>query len=473
MAKPKGGKFVIDYKPTPKQAMFHASKANEILFGGAAGGGKSKAIVMDALFRCLQFPETHAYIFRRTYRELEDTIIKEVRESYPEGLGQYNASRYEITFPNKSVIHFRHCAHIADMYSYKGAEIQWLYFDELTSFEQEIYDFLKTRLRAKKKLNIHPCIRCSSNPGDIGHGWVKKMFVDAGPYGELIEYKIESKAAKKTKIYKKQYIPALVTENPHIGEDYIFQLESKPEALRNALLHGDWNAFEGQVFTEWTDKPEHYIDRIGTHVIEPFTIPTSWPRYMTFDHGYSKPFSVGWWAIDPRGCAYRYREWYGCEAGRPNTGIRITPRQIVEGILERERLEETADNIHIDRVADPAIFDRSRGDSVAQLMEPRDGAPGIYFRPGENNRLPGKMELHERLRFRKDGRPMMYVFNTCADFIRTVPALPYSLRKTEDVDSDAEDHIYDETRYFCMARPLTAKEEKRAQYKEYDPFTQY
>ena len=154
-------------------------------------------------------------------------------------------------------------------------------------------------------------------------------------------------------------------------------MEQKPEALRNALLFGDWNAFEGQVFTEWADKPEHYIDRQWTHVIEPFAIPTHWPRYMSFDHGYSKPFSIGWWAVDPSGIAYRYREWYGCEAGRPTTGIRIPPRQIAEGILDREKFEETADNIRVDRIADPAIFDRSRGDSVAQLMEPTDRAPGV------------------------------------------------------------------------------------------------
>ena len=144
--------YLIEYEPTKKQRMFHASKADEVLFGGAAGGGKSKAIVMDALFRCLKYPKTHAFIFRRTYGELEDTIIKEAKESYPAGLYKYNGARHEMALENGSVIHFRHCAMQSDMYNYKGAEIQWLYFDELTSFEFEIYDFLKTRLRAKKSL---------------------------------------------------------------------------------------------------------------------------------------------------------------------------------------------------------------------------------------------------------------------------------------------------------------------------------
>lgn len=460
--------FSLQYAPTDKQRLFHASKADEVLFGGAAGGGKSKAIVMDALFRCLRYPRTHAYLFRRTYGELEDTLIREARDSYPTGLYVYNAARHEMTLPNGSALHFRSCQHRQDMYQYKGVEMQWLYFDELTSFEEEIYDFLKTRLRAKKKLHIQPCVRCASNPGDIGHAWVKKRFVDAAPYPELAVEEVVHRESGRVKRSTRQYIPSLVTENPHIGEDYLFQLQQKPPALRRALLYGDWNAFEGQVFTEWRNAPEHYRDRLWTHVVEPFEIPLTWPRYMSFDHGYAKPFSVGWWAVDPQGRAYRYREWYGCEKGRANVGIRLTPRQIAQGILERERFERE-NNLRIDRIADPAIFDRSRGDSVAQLMEPRGKEAGVYFRLGEHGRLAGKLELHERLRFDGEGRPRLYVFSTCSDFIRTLPSLPYSARAVEDVDSDAEDHIYDETRYFCMARPVKAREEKAAR-RSYDPF---
>ena len=153
----------------------------------------------------------------------------------------------------------------------------------------------------------------------------------------------------------------------------------------------------------------------------------------------------------------------------------MTPRQIAEGILEREE-EERQNNLRIDRIADPAIFDRSRGDSVAQLMEPQwsqsgaQHAPGVYFRPGEHNRLSGKMELHERLRFDQDGRAKLYVFSNCRDFIRTVPSLPYSARNCEDVDTAAEDHIYDETRYFLMARPMRPKTQKQDKRRAFDPF---
>ena len=298
----------INYKPTPKQAAFHASKADEILYGGAAGGGKTKALVMDALFRTLTWPNTTACIFRRTFRELEDTDIKEALASYPKELAKYNTSRHEFTLVNGSKILFRHCERAADRFTYSGLEVQFMYFDELTSFEQIVYDFLKTRKRAKKSLGVIPIIRSASNPGNIGHGWVKKQFVDAGPYMQIMTQEVFSETLHKAKKIRTQYIPALATENPFITEDYIFELEQKPEALRNALLQGSWDSFEGQVFTEFKNDPAHYLDRRNTHVIEPFEIPAYWQHYMSFDHGFTKPFSVGWWAVDPDGRAYRYSE---------------------------------------------------------------------------------------------------------------------------------------------------------------------
>jgi phage terminase large subunit len=235
---------VIDYTPTAKQRLFHESVANEVLYGGAAGGGKSVAIVMDALSRCLCFPTSKAYIFRRTYRELEDTIIAEALASYPHEIAAYNVGRHEMAVCNGSKICFRHCLSVADMYAYAGAEIHWLYFDELTSFEREIYEFIKTRLRAKKALGLVPVVRSSSNPGNIGHGWVKAYFVDAGPYYEMVTHEIRSEALHESKLFTTQYIPALPTDNPHITKDYIYELERKDPNLRRALLYGDWDAFE-------------------------------------------------------------------------------------------------------------------------------------------------------------------------------------------------------------------------------------
>ena len=431
----------IQYQPTKKQAMFHASKANEILYGGAAGGGKTKALIMDALFRCLTFPNTTAVIFRRTYQELEDTDIKEALASYPEKLATYNAGRHEFKLANGSKILFRHCENEADRFKYSGIEIQFLYFDELTSFEQVVYDFIKTRLRAKKSLGVVPIVRSASNPGNIGHGWVKKMFVDAGPYMSIQEQEIYSETLHKSRIIRTQYIPALAMENPFITEDYIFELEQKPEALKKALLNGDWDSFEGQVFKEFVNDPNHYKDRKWTHVIEPFDIPLDWPRFFSFDHGYSRPFSCQWWAMDYQGRAYLYKEWYGCKPKQANVGLELTPVQIADGILEREE-DEIRNNLRVLRVADPAIFDKSRGDSVADQMAPgfHGRQKGVLFSRGDNARLPGKMQVHERLRFGDDGKPGMYIFNTCKDWIRTVPNLPYSMKKPEDIDTEAEDH---------------------------------
>jgi len=432
---------------------------------------------MDAFFRCLKNPGTTAVVFRRSYGELEDTDIKEAQASYPEKLATYNAGRHEFRLLNGSKILFRHCENEADRFKYSGIEIQFLYFDELTSFEQVIYDFIKTRLRAKKSLGVVPIVRSASNPGNIGHGWVKKMFVDAGPYMEIQEQEIYSETLHKTKKIRTQYIPALATENPFITDDYIFELEQKPEALRRALLNGDWDSFEGQAFPEIVTVPKPYSFDDGppkwTHVVEPFEIPHHWPRYMSFDHGYSDPFAVQWWAIDTRGCAYLYREWYGCVPRKADTGLKLTPVQIADGILERET-KETEDNITVVRTADPAIFDKSRGFSVADQMSPgyMGRTRGVLFSKADNTRIAGKMEVHERLRFDEDGYPMMYIFSTCTDWIRTVPNLPYDDKKVEDIDTDAEDHDYDATRYFLMDHPMTATKKPPREYKPFDPFSE-
>ena len=285
------------------------------------------------------------------------------------------------------------------------------------------------------------------------------------------EQEIFSETLHKSKKIRTQYIPALAMENPFITDDYIFELEQKPEALRKALLNGDWDSFEGQVFKEFRNDPEHYADRMWTHVIAPFKIPLDWPRFFAFDHGYSKPFACQWWAMDFQGRAYLYREWPGVKARQANVGMELTPVQIADGILEREE-QERKDNLNILRVADPAIFDKSRGDSVADQMAPgyMGRRQGVVFNKGDHARLPGKMQVHERMRFDENGKPMMYVFNTCTNWIRTVPTLPYSQKKPEDVDSDAEDHDYDATRYFFMDHPVTPVSRPPKVYKPFSPF---
>lgn len=462
------------YVPTKKQLLFHTTTADEVLYGGAAGGGKSRAIVQDAFFRCCMYPHTNAYLFRRTFPELEKTLIAEAKGIIPQSIARYVSSRHVYIFRNGSTMNFCHCEREGNMMDYQGAEIHWLYIDELTSFTKDIFDFLKTRLRSKASLGINPIVRCASNPGGIGHGWVKKYFVDAAPYGEIHEEKVWVESKKKYEVVTRQYIPALATDNPYINDRYIVELEKKPKALRDALLTGKWDAFEGQVFTEFVDDPDHYLDRIGTHVIEPFEVPLTWRRYRGFDFGFAKPFSLLWAAVAPDNRVYIYREWYGSDAtinGGENTnkGIMISPPEIAANVKEIE-LVEARNGVPILGYADPSIYDCSRGESVAQKME----QCGVFFEPGDNARIAGKMQVHSRLRFNDEGQPGMYIFNTCPDLIRTLKELPYSRTKVEDIDTDAEDHAYDALRYILMAFPTAELPRKRrAEAPTFDPLHQF
>ena len=237
-----------------------------------------------------------------------------------------------------------------------------------------------------------------------------------------------------------------------------------PEAEKQALLYGDWDSFAGQVFVEWQDRPEGYGEQRWTHVVDPFPIPADWRIYRGFDFGYSRPFSVGWYAVDHEGRIYRIKELYGC-TGEPNQGVKWEPGRIARAIREAEDGDPMLRGRQIVGIADPSIFDESRGESVARMME----REGVYWIGGDNTRLAGKMQCHYRLAFDRDGRPMFMVFSTCKDFIRTVPALVYDDTHVEDIDTDGEDHIYDEWRYVMMEHPLSPRASAKRAVPQDDP----
>lgn len=265
------------------------------------------------------------------------------------------------------------------------------------------------------------------------------------------------------------YIPATLFDNRRLMENdpnYVAKLASLPDAERRALLYGDWDTFTGQVFTEWRNDPEHYADRRGTHVIEPFAIPEYWDVWCGMDWGYAKPFSIGWYAADRDGRLYRIREYYGC-TGTPDVGVKLEPAAVARRMKQIEAEDPNLRGRHIRRVGDPAIWGDDGTGSIGEMME----RERVYFDRGNNSRLDGKMQVHHRLAFDVEGRPMLYVFSTCKHFVRTVPALVYSESDVEDVDTKQEDHIYDELRYVCMNNPIAAPVRDVLPPKPYDPLS--
>lgn len=302
-------------------------------------------------------------------------------------------------------------------------------------------------------------MRATANPGGVGHGWVKERFITAAVPGNTIytSEDIVTPEGQKMRVKSSRiFIPSTVFDNKELLKNdpqYLARLAILPEAERNALLYGDWDSFSGQVFMEWRNDPVHYKDRRQTHVIEPFRIPSGWKIYRGFDWGYSKPFSVGWYAVDYQGRMYRIRELYGC-TGVPNVGVKWTAQEVAKKIREIETTDENIKGRRVWALADPAIFAQDGGESIADMM----AKEGVYFDKADHTRIAGKMQMHYRFAFDEEEKPMLYIFNTCRHFIRTIPALVYDDTDVEDIDTDTEDHIYDECRYVCMANPLPPRE---------------
>lgn len=424
-------------QPSERQKLFLTDKHRYIAFGGARGGGKSWAVRTKAVLLAYRYPGIKIMIVRRTYPELRANHINPLKTLLGDA-AVYKDSTKEFTFPGGSVIMFGHCANSTDIDKYQGTEVDVLFLDEATQLTEEEYERFKACVRGVNAFPKRIYLTC--NPGGVGHGFVKRLFVDR-------VYK-ESENPDDYVFYK-----SLVTDNKALLQadpDYIKQLESLPPKLRRAWLAGDWNIFDGQFFEEFKDIPEHYEDRRYTHVIAPFEIPNEWRIVRSFDFGFRKPFSCDWWAVDFDGRAYLILQLYGC-TDIPNEGLKWPPDKIFSEIRRIETEHRFLRGKTIDGVADPSIWDASRGEAIIESADRHF----VYFEKGDNKRLPGWMQCHYRLSFDNEGYPMVYFFNTCKAAIRTLPLLQYSVSSPEDLNTEQEDHFADSFRYFCMSRPIS------------------
>ena len=468
--------------PSPKQKLFLTDTHKYVGFGGARGGGKSWAVRIKAVLLCFRYPGIKVMIVRKTYPELQENHILPLcellhvhAESAGERLATYNDSKKHIVFPNGSRILFRYCDKERDALRFQGTEIDVLFVDEATQQSEDSMDKLRACVRGVN--NFPKRIYYTMNPGGVGHEWVRRLFIDRRfkPDEDPEEY---------------SFIQSLVTDNKALMEanpDYIKQLENLPPKLRKAWLKGRWDIFEGQFFEDFRPEPDLVAAEAAgcqdsaeelrqhhrwCHVIPPLDLTRGemkhWKICRSYDFGYAKPFSCAWWAVDYDGVIYRILELYGC-TDTPNEGVKWTPERQFREIARIEREHPWLRGKEIDGVADPAIWDTSRGESIAETA----ARCGVYFTPGDNARIQGWMQVHYRLQFDEEGYARMYIFEGCSGFIRTIPLMLYDEHQVEDLDTKLEDHIADETRYFCMSRPVTPLREAPKREVLSDPLNQF
>ena len=441
----------ILWRPQPKQALFMSRPEDEALYGGAAGGGKSDAMVAEAL-RQVHIPHYRGILFRKTYPELSELVDKSYL-LYPRAVkgAVYNDTKHVWNFPSGAKIYFGDIHRAKDRFKYQGRSFDFIGFDELTHFEEKEYEYLQSRNRANGP-GTRCYMRATANPGGIGHSWVKERFVTpARPLETMWEKGVvympdgSTRAAWKSRVF----VPATVFDNQALLNNdpgYLSKLANMSHAEREALLYGNWDSYTGQYFSEWKNDPEHYIDRKFTHVIAPFDIPRHWKVYRSYDYGSARPFSCGWWATDEDGVLYRICELYG-STGKPNEGVKWPPDRQFAEIARIEREHPYLKGRRILGVADPSIWDKSRGESINDSAVKH----GVIFSPADNTRLAGWAQLRNRMQFDDDGYPRIYFFTTCRNAIRTLPALVHSETMVEDLATTGEDHIADECRYMAMA----------------------
>ena len=421
----------VIFKPNSgPQTEFLAASEREVFYGGARGGGKSYAMLIDPLRYCSK-AQHRALLIRRTMPELRDLINHSQRlygRAFPGA--KWREQEKEWRFPSGAKIEFGYAENMTDVLRYQGQSYTWIGIDELPQYPSpDIFNFLRSSLRSVDK-NIPVYLRATGNPGNIGSQWVREMFVEPAEPNKRFEIKIDTPIG--TKSITRRFIPAKLQDNPYLmqTDDYYIMLASLPEVQRKQFLDGDWDAYDDSAFPEFSKV---------THVVEPFEIPKGWYKFRAADWGYSSPACVLWFAVDYNNNLWLYRELY--------------VQKMTADIFAKKVLElEHQDYINYG-VLDASTWAK-RGDvgpSIAETMIRN----GCRWRPSDRSpksRINGKLEIHKRLMV-TDKEPGIRVFKTCKNLVRTLSTLPLDKNNQEDVDTHAEDHAYDALRYGCMSRP--------------------
>ena len=405
------------------QTEFLAAGELDVLYGGAAGGGKSYAMLVDPLRYCHK-PVHRALILGRSMPELRELIDKS-RELYPKAFPGCKFREVEKlwNFPSGAKIEFGFLERDADVYRYQGQAYSWIGFDEITHLPTEFgWNYLASRLRTTDP-EIVPYLRCTANPGGVGAHWVKKRYVDPNE---------PNKAFEGSDGLTRKFIPARLDDNPYLAEDgrYEQMLKALPAVQRKQLLEGNWDITEGAAFAEFD--PDF-------HVIPPFQIPVGWERVKGIDYGYASESACVWGAIDPSDrTLIIYRELYQ----KNLTGVDLA--QLITQM-------EIEDPFSVAGVLDTAAWNRTgtTGPTVGETLV----RAGHKLRRADKNRIQGKIQIHEYLKVQQSGRPRIQLFNTCPNLIRELQSIPLDRSNPEDVDTHAQDHAYDALRYLIMSRP--------------------
>jgi hypothetical protein len=432
------------------QTALVACPIEEVFYGGARGGGKTDGMLGDWLSHSGEYGERAVGVFfRRTYKQLSEVIARARQLFIPLG-ATWNEQRAEFTMPNRARLLFRHLERDSDAENYQGHNYTRLYFEEITNFPSPApINKLRATLRGPQGVKVG--LRLTGNPGGPGHGWVKKRYIDPNPLGfQVLVEEFVNPFTGNVKKSERVFIPARVIDNHKIDQDaYVARLQQTgSKQLVEAWLMGKWDIIDGAFFAEF-DPLVHVLAAEWLKRIPPGSL-----CFRAFDWGYAKPFSVGWYVVSdgnwglPAGAVLKFDEWYGSD-GRPNEGLRMDAGMVGEGIKAKEtEIRESLGLRARYGAADPSIFIRDGGPSIAELMV----KAGVIWQRADNKREPGWQQVRRRL-VGSNGKPMLYFLETCDDTLRTLPIMQHDDKDMEDLDTDGEDHAVDELRYACMSRP--------------------